>query len=172
MFCRCKPLSPKTAQVLPVRVFQSRYLLFPAYPNATATMRPVTKVRILGLRLGIVVLACYWIVIFTGTHVPVVPRMFMAYNDKIKHFGAYFGLAFLLCYVTSGDKPWSRFGSILALAAVYGAIDELTQSLVPGRTTDFLDWGADMLGAATAISLYIGLRLFSQKSTYLNPIFQ
>ncbi len=128
-------------------------------------MRPVTKVRILGFRLGIVVLAFYWLVIFTGTHVPAVPQMFSAFNDKIKHFGAYFGLAFLLCYVTSGDKPWRRFGSILALAAIYGAIDELTQSLVPGRTTDFLDWGADLLGASTAISLYIGLRLLTQKST-------
>ncbi len=129
-------------------------------------MRPVTKVRILGFRLGFVVLVFYWLVIFTGTHLPEVPGIFTAYNDKIKHFGAYFGLALLLCYVSSGEKPWQRFASILALVATYGAIDELTQGLVPGRTTDFLDWCADLLGASTAIALYIGLRLFAKKELH------
>lgn len=150
--------------VLLANGIQPRDVRHPAYLNSTVTMRPITKVRILGVRLGVAVLALYWVVIFTGTHLPEVPQILTSYSDKIKHFSAFFGLAMLLCYVTNGDNPYRRFGIIFALASAYGAIDEWTQSLVPGRTTDYWDWGADTLGAATAIGIYVGLRFLFKKS--------
>ncbi len=123
-------------------------------------MRPVTKVRILGLRLGFVLLALYWMAIFTGTHMPTVPQMLSGMSDKVKHFGAFFGLATLLCYVTNGDRLGLRFGGILLVCALYGALDELTQSFVPGRSTDLYDWAADVSGTSSAIALYIAGRFF------------
>ncbi len=126
-------------------------------------MRPVTKVRILGFRLGCVVLAVYWLAIFTGTHWPTMPQVLVGMNDKTKHFGAFFGLALMLCYVTNGEHVVRRFGAILLLGAVYGAIDELTQSLVPGRMTDLYDWLADISGTATAIAVYITMRFAYDK---------
>jgi VanZ family protein len=154
--------------VLLVSVFQSRYPLYPAYINAIATMRPITKIRILGVRLGVVVLALYWLALFTGTHIPNVPQILSGYSDKYKHFVAFLGLGLLLCYVSDGENFWRRFGCVLAIGATYGAIDELTQSFVPGRETDILDWGADTLGTATGICFYIGLRFLVKK--YRNSI--
>lgn len=146
-----------------MKVFQSRLLLYPAYLNSIAAMRPVTKVRILGFRLGMVILVAYWLAIFAGTHLPEIPQILAGTSDKIKHFGAFFGLSLLLCYVTNGDQVWRRFGGILLLGATYGAIDELTQGLVPGRTTDLYDWAADVSGMSSGIVVYLALRFCHAK---------
>lgn len=135
--------------------------LSPAYSNPSVAMRPVTKVRILGVRLGIVILAIYWLGIFTGTHLPSVPTVLPDFNDKAKHFTAFFGLGLLLCYVTSGGSAWRRFGTVLAMGAAYAVVDEWSQGLVPGRTSDFLDWIADISGIVSAIGLYLLARSLS-----------
>ena len=69
-------------------------------------MRPITKITILGIRLGVIVLIVYWIVIFVGTHIPEVPDAAPKINDKVMHFGAYCGLTFFLCYVSKPAPRW------------------------------------------------------------------
>lgn len=65
--------------------------------------------------------------------------------DKLYHAGNFGVLAGLL-YLASG-----RVGLAVALASIYGAVDELHQAFVPGRSADAADWLADTLGAALAV---------------------
>ena len=49
------------------------------------------------------------------------------------------------------DERVRRFvGYVLIVAAIYGVLDELTQTLV-GRSADVADWLADMVGATVGI---------------------
>lgn len=73
--------------------------------------------------------------------------------DKVAHFGIYGLLGTLLCRT---GRDW-RAGMWAVLgASVFGVSDEFHQSFVPGRSVDVLDWAADTLGAALAVSLYWG----------------
>lgn len=42
----------------------------------------------------------------------------------------------------------------LGTASLYGAVDELTQALVPGRVADYYDWFADVVGSMTGVLLF------------------
>lgn len=130
-------------------------------------MRPVTRIKILGIRLGVIALTVYWITIFIGTHLPDVPDVVSLVNDKVKHFAAFFGLTTLLCYVSSRQKRekntlWrgaaKRFGAVAAVALAYAAIDEWSQRFVAGRHPDILDFLADAAGIASAIAVYLAMR--------------
>lgn len=97
-------------------------------------------------------LGVYWTAIFVGTHMPVDARVLGPFYDKILHFGAFAGLAFLLAAALRALRR--RRGSPLlpwAIAAVYGCIDELTQMAIPGRHAGFGDWFADVLGAGAGV---------------------
>ncbi|NNE00695.1 MAG: VanZ family protein [Pirellulaceae bacterium] len=126
-------------------------------------MHPVTKISIFGVRLGVIALIVYWIVIFLGTHLPKPPNIAASLGDKSKHTIAYFGLGLLLCYVTNHPRTWQRFLSVAAIALTYGAIDELTQQLVPGRHADVMDWVADAVGVTLAIAVYSVARHWYRK---------
>lgn len=73
--------------------------------------------------------------------------------DKVGHFLVFGLLATLLCRLGSG---WRAAGWALLAASAFGATDEWHQAYVPGRAPDALDWIADTLGAALAVSLYAG----------------
>lgn len=118
-------------------------------------MRPVTKISIFGVRLAVLALAGYWILIFTGTHLPSLGQVSPNINDKVKHFTAFFGLALLMCYATTSERFFLRFGGIAAVAMTYAAIDEWTQSFVPNRVADPYDFLADTAGIWSAITLYV-----------------
>ena len=129
--------------------------LFPAYPIESPSMRPVTKITIFGLRLGVVLLAAYWLAIFVGTHLPSIIDFSPSVNDKSKHFIAFFVLGGLMCYVTNSPRWFRRFATIGLVGMTYAAIDELTQHLVPGRHPDLMDFLADSVGLWTAIGIYL-----------------
>ena len=108
-------------------------------------------------------LAIYWLIIFTGTHIPpsdlTVP---VEANDKVLHFTAYFLLAFgiALCWQLGAGILNSRHLWIVWFVAIaYGAADEITQIPVH-RDCDFWDWTADACGAAAGVLLFIVLRHF------------
>ena len=122
-------------------------------------MRPVTRLNLFGIRLAILVLAAYWIAIFTGTHLPDVLDFSPKIHDKTKHFAAFFGLATLLCYATNSTNYVKRFCTIAVVCLIYAAIDEITQSFVPGRVTDFYDFVADSIGVGLAVGFYVGMKL-------------
>lgn len=122
-------------------------------------MRPITGITILGLRLGVIALAVYWIALFAGTHWPSGVQIATEVSDKLKHFTAFFGLALLCCYVTSNPPndrraTAKRFLKITLSLSLYACIDELTQAFIPGRYPDWYDVLADIAGILAAITLY------------------
>lgn len=130
-----------------------------AYTIRAVIMRRLSKITFFQIRLGVFVLAAYWLLIFAGTHLPKLPAIAADVSDKAKHFTAFFGLTLLLCYVTTSPKLGRRFAWIGSGAACYAAVDELTQMLVPGRTADVWDFAADSLGIAVALFTYYVARL-------------
>ena len=97
-------------------------------------------------------LGVYWLAIFAGTHLPLGGRGLGKINDKLLHFGAYAGLAFLLAATLTSLRV--RHGALLLpliVAAAYGCVDELSQLAVPGRYAEVADWTADVIGAGVGV---------------------
>lgn len=70
--------------------------------------------------------------------------------DKVAHLAVFGLLATLVLRAPGLRHAW------LAVVAVslFGAADELRQSLTPGRAMEFGDWLADSLGALIAVAAY------------------
>ena len=73
--------------------------------------------------------------------------------DKLIHLTVFAVLAWLI-RAPSKSPPAQAAWVALALTATWGAIDEVHQAFVPGRSADVLDWCADCLGGALSVSLY------------------
>lgn len=109
-----------------------------------------------------ILLLLYLTALITGTHLPHPDDLVsIEGNDKWLHFGAYFGLAFLMATRLQILRTVTRGGllAIWSLAAFTGIVDELTQML-PGinRHCEFADWLADIAGAACGLLIWLGLR--------------
>jgi len=75
----------------------------------------------------------------------------LPYVDKIAHFGFY-GVMGFLCALwrrESGNGAGASILAGLAFASLVGAVDEVHQYWIPGRTMDFFDWVADATGGGT-----------------------
>jgi len=116
---------------------------------------PVRLERLIGL-----LLACYWIAMFIGTHMPM-PRLetMPPQSDKLMHFGAYAGLAFLLSLWIAARGRLTAWTPLLVwlTTAVYAVADELLQIPVY-RTADVIDGAADFLGSLTGLLVFAALR--------------
>lgn len=121
----------------------------------------VPRLSIFGVRLAVLLLAVYWLLIFTGTHIPRPPSTGIENADKAQHFIAFLGLAFLLAWAIPASKKnvGVKMTVGFLVAACYGVFDELTQSLV-GRSTDLYDYYADVAGALTGVVVYYLARRF------------
>ncbi|MEX2571285.1 MAG: VanZ family protein [Gemmatimonadota bacterium] len=73
--------------------------------------------------------------------------------DKVAHFCAYLVLGWLLAHGSAHVAATPVVA--VALGCLYGALDELHQSTVPGRTAEFGDWIADALGTAAGVLLFL-----------------
>ena len=105
-----------------------------------------------------VVLLVYLTALITGTHLPHPEDLIsLKGNDKLLHFGAYFGLAFLMATRLWTLRPvtWRATLAIGCLVALTGVVDELTQML-PGinRQCEFRDWLADLAGAVCGLLVW------------------
>lgn len=99
----------------------------------------------------------YAALLFALSAQPSLPSPSVTHGDKVAHFLAYGGLAFLCARAARGfGARQGRAVIIGALIAVaYGATDELHQSFVPGRSPELLDLAADAAGAiAGALAWY------------------
>ncbi len=69
--------------------------------------------------------------------------------DKVAHFAVYFFFAVTLyrALTASGATGIRAVLAASAIAAVYGATDEIHQAFVPGRCASAVDWLADVAGA-------------------------
>lgn len=123
-------------------------------------MRQIVQLTIFGIRLAPILLVVYWILLFTGTHLPGAALKSLHANDKLMHCAAFSGLAFLLAWAI----PKHLFGRIpsLLLAAIitmtYAVVDEWTQAFVPNRTPDVKDFLADCVGMILGFTAYLILR--------------
>lgn len=109
----------------------------------------------------LILLAVWWTAMLAGTHAPrpIQPPIGFPQSDKFLHFTSYLGLGALLCVVLRQFMPVRSAATIgraagrsLAIAALYGAIDELTQPLM-GRDAEWLDFLADVGGACCGVAL-------------------
>jgi VanZ family protein len=111
-------------------------------------------------------LAAYWLLLVLGMHLPVRVSGPPWVGDKLVHWAAYTGLAFLLALAAQTRCRLGLLGylGILILTAGYGALDELGQLPIPGRQADFRDWIADLAGIATGLACHrlLAVPLLSQ----------
>lgn len=114
-------------------------------------------------------LGLYWLLIFILTSIPgkSMPKIF-GFSDKIKHFGAYLVLAFLLNFALIIQKKYSILAkySILftfLITLFYGLFDEVHQIFIPGRYFDWWDLGSDGVGSLLGIILVKLIIYFNQK---------
>ena len=96
-----------------------------------------------------------WIAfIFVMSSIPDLPgeyRHLPPHADKVVHFIEYFVLAILLYRGLSGDAPGNMNGVLAALVLLgvgIAGLDELYQSVVPGRDSSFADLASDIGGIA------------------------
>ncbi len=116
-------------------------------------------------------LVIYWIICIFATHWPLPQgaEVFMVW-DKAVHAVMYSGLGLLLGWrLGLGDRSFRTVFYVgLAVLACYGALDELTQPWT-GRTTDIMDWSADIVGSTGGLALSrsslgrIGSRIFGDR---------
>ena len=101
-------------------------------------------------------LITYWLVLFIATTLPAERLPSLGFTDKIDHFVGYFGLA-VLVNLTLIYQRKSKFlfekapVATVVICLFYGAVDELHQLLVPGRSAETLDWIADALGTSLGV---------------------
>ena len=101
-------------------------------------------------------LVVYWVALCIGTHVPGGFVGTPLVSDKTLHFLAYAGLSFLIATLLPllGIRDSRVYWTALLVAVGYGAIDELGQIPIPGRTADVVDWLADVAGAVAGVVCY------------------
>ena len=117
-------------------------------------------------------LIVYWIVLFIATTIPTSSLPSVAVSDKIKHFGAFFGLSVLLSLTLMYQSKVLFFKkyfvvSAIVISSIYGMLDEIHQSFIPGRYSEFLDWVADSVGAAAGA--YIVFYLLKKFNYFPKP---
>lgn len=103
-----------------------------------------------------ILLIFYWIVVFIATSLPGQSSINIEGYDKFAHYGAYAVLAFLMYwffYISDKNRvvSWRKVFIIGFVLSFYGVIDEIHQSFVPGRSTELLDWCADVAGIWSGI---------------------
>lgn len=125
--------------------------------SADASASPHRRITVL-LTIALVL---YWLVAFLGTHVPFAPGVIPwgdgdGGGDKVLHFVGYGILASLLMGLRASRGPFGWYSVLMRwlVLALYGAFDEVTQSLV-GRHADVTDWYADLLGSLGGLGLVV-----------------
>jgi len=113
-------------------------------------------------------LILYWLLILTLTSLPGMDVPNVPINDKIEHLLAYGGLGFLLNLSLRIQnkftlvKKYPAWFSVL-IVSTYGALDELHQLFIPGRSCDILDWTADTVGVIIGVTIMTLLILVVEK---------
>jgi VanZ family protein len=120
-------------------------------------MPETSSLRTRGFRIAAgIVLACYWLIMFTGTHWPHVDLQGYPQNtDKLLHFTGYAGFGFLIAVwiFTKRELRPRDYAAAFAGIFFYAIADEVTQIPV-GRTCDFFDAVADWAGGLSGLAVF------------------
>jgi VanZ family protein len=121
--------------------------------------------------LAVAAVGLYWLLLFTLTHLPGRPGPLplghhISHLDKIGHVAAFTLLGLLSCAALSlfGKLSGHMLISVAIGLTIYAGLDEYTQSWVPGRTADPLDWLADVAGIVAGILLFVWIRRVLRRS--------
>jgi VanZ family protein len=142
-------------------------LLAPNGLTAVASVSPLTSVPwqpsknwVSIVRTATLVLLAYWTAIFVGTHLPAASIPNISLSDKLLHFVAYSGLAFLLAWAIPfrQGKAGIHAAVVLIVVTAYACIDEYSQQFVAGRTASLGDVAADVCGCVFGLTSYFCLR--------------
>jgi VanZ family protein len=122
-------------------------------------------------KLLTIVLIFYWVAIFFATHIPVPDwTRKMGVSDKIMHFAAYLVLMLLLWLSINFEKKanWKKIQTwlLMGIVAVYAVLDECSQYLIGGRSADFHDVIANLLGVGGAM---IAVTILTGRHTAMIP---
>jgi VanZ family protein len=103
------------------------------------------------------ILACYWVALFIGTHMPIdrIPIV-QGSTDKLAHIFAFAGLSgiFAIAWrLTVGRLTLTHAVWIWLVVVVYGVLEELTQPFA-GRVASVWDLLADSSGALLGLAAY------------------
>ncbi|MGB9561605.1 MAG: VanZ family protein, partial [bacterium] len=86
-----------------------------------------------------------------------VKKVHVPFFDKVVHIILYAGLGAIVFELMLAHRPAEKLSMIflfsLVCCSIYGALDEIHQKYVPGRTCSFGDFLADTAG--TALGAYI-----------------
>ncbi len=101
-------------------------------------------------------LTLYWVTLFIFTSIPSSRVPNVGINDKTEHSTAFFILGCLLnlmLYYQDGSPFLKKHFNIATIffGFLYGALDELHQMFVPGRSCDIYDWLSDASGILIAV---------------------
>lgn len=98
------------------------------------------------------------VALLAATHVPVTDGPSINNADKAVHLGAYLVLTLTVLFGlerTAGRLQACHFFAVWLFASFLGAGDEITQSFsLFHRTTDIVDWMADVAGVLAGIAVY------------------
>lgn len=88
-------------------------------------------------------------------------------HDKVIHFGEYglFGFLVAKAMNTRVTASGRIFLITLLLAGLFGMLDELYQSIIPGRDSSVNDWIADVAGILLGSGVYIWLKYRRDQTT-------
>ena len=119
-------------------------------------------------------LIVYWIALLVGTSLPSVSVPSVAFGDKITHLMAFLILSILLSltllYQNKNELLKSKHTvSAFIIVSIYGALDEIHQGFIPGRSQDIFDWLADTIGALAGVFLLLYL---IRKAGYITKGFE
>lgn len=114
------------------------------------------KISILKWIPAIIIICCSWYLSSQPTiqHMPKFPHA-----DKIVHFICFGGLCFWITFALRRKRYIA-----IAVTSLYGIIDEIHQSFVPGRSCSIFDWIADTTGAIAGFFIFLlVLFIYSKK---------
>jgi VanZ family protein len=110
-------------------------------------------------RVASLCLVLYWLLIFTGTHLPASAVPTVGLSDKVCHALAFGGLTFLLSWaIPSRGRNQTHVMWAALIALVYGLVDEWTQNFIPGRMCDVWDMAANTVGIGLGVVSYLLVR--------------
>ena len=105
----------------------------------------------------IIYLAAVGFLCFANFHkLPDVPKTFLGIpTDKIVHFCMFFPFPILafLAYDRLTKTPWQALAaliSICAIGCIFAGLTEIVQGMLPYRTQDLHDYGADLLAVGVS----------------------
>ncbi len=94
-----------------------------------------------------------------------VPDVGVKSTDKLVHLLLYAVLGALATRALwSSDRPTRLVILVTVAVSIFGAVDEMHQLLVPGRSGDLPDWLADTIGGMTGAVLFTAIGRRSEEA--------